>query len=371
VSTGPIPVAFVSSHARDGGAERHLERVVEAIDPRWVAVVVSLEDGPLPRRAADLGHRTVVIETGNRRRDLVVSAVRLRRALTAARPRVVCASGIKAAAVAGIATLGSGIPVVWLKVDFSFDGRTARLVARRCAIVAGVSRAVLATFPPQLAPRLRVVYNGVPDVHVDRRRGHQRVVQSFGGAPPERVVGLVGRLDPSKGHRQLVESAPAIIERVPGTGFLLVGGANPDSDYARALQRLARELGVEDAVRFVAHTDEVAEIMAGLDLLVHASVRPPGYVDTEGFPLVALEAMLAGVPVVGYGNGGLPELVGTTGRVVPPGDRQALTDAIVELLANDEVRADLGAKAQARVRSSFLLPASIDALEACLRAAGG
>jgi glycosyltransferase involved in cell wall biosynthesis len=113
----------------------------------------------------------------------------------------------------------------------------------------------------------------------------------------------------------------------------------------------------------------VEEIMAGLDLLVHASLRPPGYADTEGFPLVALEAMLAGVPVVGYGNGGLPELVGTTGCVVPPGDRHALADAVVELLANDELRADLGARAQARVRSLFLLPASIDALEACLRAA--
>ena len=124
--TDLLPVAFISPHARGGGSEQHLEWLIGALDPAWVRLVVSLEDGPLPRRASELGHATVVIATGNRYPGILLSAWRLRRALIRSRPKVVHASGVKAAAVAALATLATDIPLVWLKVDFSKDGRIAR-----------------------------------------------------------------------------------------------------------------------------------------------------------------------------------------------------------------------------------------------------
>lgn len=369
VPTRAVPVAFVSSHARDGGSEKHLEWLLEAIEPAWVRMLVSLEDGPLPRRAHDLGHPTVVIPTGTRYVDLLVSAWRLRRAVVGARPAVVHASGVKAAAVAALATTATGIPVVWLKVDFSMDGRIAALIARRCSIVVGVSHAVLRTFGLHLHDRLRVVHNGVPEVDVDRDRGRALALSSFGESAPSHIVGLVGRLEPGKGQQELVEIAPAVRARLPGTGFVLIGGADLDAPYPLQLRRRIEELALASDVKLLPHRPDVREVMSGCDVLVHASLPTDGLDDTEGFPLVALEAMMAGTPVVGYANGGMPELVGDCGRIVPRRDRAALADAIVEVLGDPTLWRHLSDCGRERVDSRFRLADNLEGLLDCYVAA--
>jgi len=362
----PVPVAFVSSHARGGGSEQHLGWLLSALDPGWVRLLVSLEEGALPRQARALGYPSVVIATGNRRRDLVRSAWRLRRALVAARPAVVHANGVKAAAVAGLATVATGIPVLWLKHDFSRDGWVAALLARRCAQVVGVSRAVLGTFDRRLARRLRVVHNGVPPLAADRDAGRRAARAAF-GAPAERLVALVGRLDPDKGQLELVEVAPAVLAALPGTGFLLVGGSDLASPYAQRLRDRIAALGLGEHVRLAAHRADVRSVIAGCDVLVHASVPPPGARDTEGFPLVVLEAMAAGTPVVAYANGGVPELLGDCGRLVARGDRAGLGAAIVEVLGDRTLWERLSAGGRRRVEERFRLADNVAGLVACYR----
>ena len=369
--TQPVPVAFVSSHARKGGSERQLELLLEEIDPSWVKLVISLEEGGLPAAARRLGHPTTVIPTGNRRVDLLRSAVRLRAAVVRSGAAVVHANGVKAAAVAGLATAGTRVRVVWVKHDFSLDGRIAALVARRCALVVGVSEAVLRTFDGEPRPTRRVVPNGIRPIAVDRSRGRELALDAFGSRRPARVIGHVGRLDPDKGHGEVLAMLPTVLEREPEVGLIIVGGTEPGSPYAQGLAERVDELGLSDAVRFLSDREDARELVSGCELLLHTSLPPAGQADTEGCPLVALEAMFAGTPVVAYANGGLPELLGDTGRLVPRGEAAALGAATIELLQDEQLRSMLGASARQRVRSRFLVRANVAGLQECYRDALG
>jgi glycosyltransferase involved in cell wall biosynthesis len=95
-----------------------------------------------------------------------------------------------------------------------------------------------------------------------------------------------------------------------------------------------------------------------------------GGLGKEGFSLVALEAMGVGTPVVAYDHGGPPEVLGHCGLLVPPGDREALGDALLRVLEDDELRARLAECGRRRARERFSLPAMIEAMETRYREAG-
>jgi glycosyltransferase involved in cell wall biosynthesis len=244
------------------------------------------------------------------------------------------ANGVKAAIVSVLAALGTKIPVVWVRHDFSYDGRVARLVARRCRVTVCVSEALARGLP-----HARVV--------------HPALVTDGGAASaaarePHAVV-LVGYFHPVKGQAELVEAAPSILERVPDARFLFVGGEDPNAGgYLETVRARAQALGVEDAVSFLGHRSD-AEAVIGSSGLAVVTTLGKG----EGFGLAALEALDAGTPVAGYAAGALPEIVGDCGRLVPTGDRAALADAIVDLLSDDALRASLADCGRERARERF------------------
>ena len=334
-----VPVVFVSSHAKAGGSERYLETIVSELGPSWAKGVVCLEDGPLVGRLRAAGVPVEVLATSARPWGILRSARHLRGALARERPAVVHANGIKAALVSVLAT---GLPVIWVKHDFSFDGALARLIARRCRLVVGVSEAVTKTFDRR--DKVEVVHNGISQPDVDRDTARRRLDEAAGGLEGE-IVALVGRLDPVKGHRELLAVAADVPARL-----VFIGG--PDPSHPGYEEELRREAG-EDAV-FLGHREDAEELIAGCDVLAIPTVVP------EGFPYVGLEAMAVGTPVVGYAHGGLPELVGSCGRLVPLGDRAALAAEISQLVENSEESAACGRE---RVASEFSLGRMIDEMK--------
>ena len=360
-----VPVTFVSSHARLGGAERYLETLTDRLEPEWLSSVVFLEQGPVVERFRARGMATEVLPTGRRGLAAARSALRLRRLLKRDRTAVVHANGIKAALVSVLATRGTGLPVVWVKHDFSMDGRRARMIAARCRAVIGVSAAVLETFgSTSSGDKMHVVHNGLPVVQADRERGRRLVAEAL-GLEPTIVIGLVGRLEQAKGQHELVAALPAIVGRVPGVRVALVGPESSSrSEYVAELHAaLARE-GLTDAVSFLGFREDALELISGFDVVVVPSVPDERGFGREGFGYVGLEGFAVGTPVVAYDDGALRETLGECAVLVPAGDRAALADALVRVLDDAALRAKLVSCGRERLEGRFSVDTMVEAMKA-------
>jgi glycosyltransferase involved in cell wall biosynthesis len=361
----PPAVEFVSSHAKRGGGERYLEILLGLLGPAWIRRVVALEEGPF---ADTLG--AVVVSTGPGWRSIVASARRLRRLLRQDRPDVVHANGVKAALVVALATLGMRLPFVWVKHDFSYDGLLARLLARRSRIVVAVSAALTETFGPEPRANVRVVHTGVQEAAVDRAAARERLLAAIGAPEPEAVVALIGRLHPVKGHEELLVAARDVLERFPRARIVFIGGEDASTpEYAERVRDRVLTLGLERAVTFLGHRTDAVELLAACDVAVLPSVRVNARMGREGLPLAGLELLAVGTPIVGYAEGGLPELVGDCGVLVPAGDRRSLAAGIVRVLDDAELRERLRRCGPARVRDRFAVARWLEAMKGLYREA--
>lgn len=342
-------VAFVTAHVLRGGAEAYLARLLDELGPAWRAGVIALQDGPGVARLPE----PVVLPTSASRVAMARSAWRLRRVLRAMRPDVVHADGVKAAVVAAAALVGSRTPLVWVKHDFSYDGRLVRIVARRCAEVVGVSSAVLAAVPGRVPTS--VVPPGIELPPVDR-------------GPSRGVVALVARFHSVKGHFELLAAVPEVLRHCPDARFLFVGGDDPTQlDYAARVRAAAAPFVEQGVLALTGHRDDVLRIVADADVLVMPSVVDDRGFGLEASPVTAIEAMAVGTPVVAYAAGGLPELLGPCGVLVPLGDRVALADAIAGVLVDEERRLALGRCGQARVAERYTSPHMAEGMRAVYR----
>jgi colanic acid/amylovoran biosynthesis glycosyltransferase len=163
-------------------------------------------------------------------------------------------------------------------------------------------------------------------------------------AGPGKEIVCVARLEERKGHQVLLRAVRALHRRGETVSLTLIG----DGSLRSQLQEQARQLGLADSVRFAgwASGAQTLDAMRTASLVVLPSFA-------EGLPIVLMEAMAIGKPVVATRIAGIPELVedGRTGWTVRPGDSEALADAISTVLSlPSEVLNRIAAEAQSKVR---------------------
>ena len=362
-------MTFLSSGAKLGGEERYLELLLGGLGADWVEEVVFLEHGPFEERLRALGYETHVLPTSRRALGIGRSALRLRRRLRRRQPTVVHANGVKGALVSALATPGR-LPFIWVKHDFSWDGPLARFVGSRARTVVAVTSAVAETFGPRTGRKVRVVHNGTPAVAVDRADGRRRLAEALGDPEPRAVVSLVGRLDPAKGHRELLAVAPALVRAVPGLRIALMGAAYaPFLGYESELRAEVAAAGLDGTVAFLGHREDARELLAGSEAVVIPTVVDARGMGREGFSYVALESMAVGTPVVAYRHGGLPEIVADCARLVPAHDRAALRESVLEVLADEALRSRMGECGRARAASRFSVERMVEEMKDVYRRA--
>jgi glycosyltransferase involved in cell wall biosynthesis len=193
----------------------------------------------------------------------------------------------------------------------------------------------------------------------------------FGWPTDAWLVGLIGRGDTWKGHPVLLQALArlqvqghSLPAHLPPLRALIVGAPGPQSTaYWAEVQQQAQALGLGSIVHFAGQRHDVPRILGALDLCVHCSTTP------EPFGRVLIEAGAARLPVVAANAGGVPEIVrpGETGLLVPPGDPQALADAICQLYTAPATAAAFGTAAHRHIAANFNLPDHVAAIETIYR----
>ena len=223
-----------------------------------------------------------------------------------------------------------------------YQGLADRLLAGwtdRAIAVSGSTRDFLVRERRVPADRVRVIWNGAPlaefaPVSLDQAT---RTRAELGLPPDALVIGTIGRLNEQKGHRYLIEAAPAVLDRHENARFLIVG----DGDLSLPLRRQAQALGLGDLFVFTGHRSDVRELLGAVDVVCMPSLY-------EGTPLALFEAMAAARAIVASAVDGCAEILvdGATGLLVPPRDSAALSRALMGVLGEPRLRARLGAAAR-------------------------
>ena len=203
-----------------------------------------------------------------------------------------------------------------------FERRLSRFAD--CIVVnsrAGLDHAVSRGFPQE---KMIHIPNGIDvnDFYFDPPSGDS-VRAEWGFTRSERLIGLVGRLDPVKDHTAFLNAAARLASELPDVRFVCMGDG--PVEYQRRLQALSRELDLEQKVLWLPPRPDVRSVYNALDVVCLCSV-------SEGFPNVIGEAMACGRHCVVTDVGDCRILVGDAGVVVPPNDPKALAEGLRQAL---------------------------------------
>lgn len=186
----------------------------------------------------------------------------------------------------------------------------------------------------------------LPIVHCGIDPARFPLPDATAGRPPH--IAFVGRLDPVKGADLLLDALAALRNAHPGLTATFIG----DGPHAAEIRAHARRLGLDDMTTFPGAQPEhaVAHLLQQADLLVLPSFA-------EGLPVVLMEAMATGLPVVASRIAGIPELVrdGENGLLIPAGDTASLIAAIDRLLRDPALRTRMGQAGRATVLADFAI----------------
>ncbi|GAB4130540.1 MAG: glycosyltransferase [Rhodothalassiaceae bacterium] len=345
-----------------GGAEAMLYKLLAGSDPSSMRhSVISLSDpGVYGERITALGIPVHCLNMQPDRLD-ARSLIRLRRLVRELDPDLIQGwmyHGMLASRMAA-----GGRPVIAAirhsLYDIADEKPLTRLIIRACAAMSGsfdritynshVSRAQHEA-RGFVGTRAVVIPNGFDTdrLRPDPERRHQMRME-LGIGPHQCAVFQLARLHPMKDHAGLLAAIARIDD--PNLVFLFAGtgvqAGNPPFDGA-----------LDPRIRLLGERDDVPDLLQAADLLVNPSW-------SEAFPNVLGEAMACGVPCIASDVGDSARIVGDTGKIIPPRDRDALAAAITSMAAlDDATRRALGVPARTRVVDNYSLIGIVRAYEA-------
>ena len=352
-------IAHVLPYPAVGGTEHATLRIAKSLDPsRYASIAFHLPQAdPVEALFTDARVPCTIYEPsepsyGHARRYLQTSSA-LARAFKRHKVDLVHCADLLAAHHAALAGWLARVPVL-CHVRNRFDVISWRdrsfLWPVRCFVF--VSRNTWEHFGFRVPPsRGLVVYDGIDGAPAALDADDAASVRrELGIAPDVPLIGMIARVAPQKDYPTLVRAAARLLADYPGARFLVVGDNSSDAnrEHYASVRTMLGEYGVSDAFVFTGQRRDVPRILGALDVFVLSTHQ-------EGLPLVILEAMSHGKPIVATEVDGIPEMVTheETGLLFPHGDDQQLAVQILGLLRDRAKAERLGSAGRHLVRTRF------------------
>jgi glycosyltransferase involved in cell wall biosynthesis len=342
-------VLGISSYGGLGGAELSFATFLAHRPAEVDATALVIGDEGLPELLARDGLEPRVAR-GYRGRPTAGRLARFTRSLLPMLqeddPDVIWAMNQKAALLALPAARLRRVPIVWHKVDLSWDRELAMPVAAGVNGVISVSAAAARAVGPLRRRRLLGVV-GPPVTLGDAANSH------LDADPP--AIGTLARLVPYKGHDRIIEAAALLRPEFPGLRVVLAGSdVDEYPGYRDSLLALARDRGMAANVELPGFVPP-SEVLPRLTIFVNATYRDAAGYGLEGLSGAMLEASWAGIPVVATRGGGTAEglLDGETGTLADSDGPVALAEAIRPYLSDPELARRTGAAGRRFARERF------------------
>ncbi len=333
-------ILFIDHTPFIGGAELALVRHIEYLDKTRFEPLVACS-GTVPELVTKFkraGAKVFVIPLGQLKIFSPAAVKRFVKALqtlsvciSATKPDLVVTNTERAMYVGTVAALLHRKKLIWWVRDFEYNRFLFRLLSIFPQKIICVSEAIRDYYSLGTSRKAEVVYVGSDfDQKLKQISFNDvlRVKEELGLSGAGLVVGFVGRLVEWKGPQVLIES----IKGIKGIKTVIVGtGEGQEGNIEPELRQKIKEEGLGGTIILAGQRDDVPVLMKTFDVFCHTSIEP------EPFATVVVEAMMAGIPVVGTSVGGTPEIIshGQTGFLVPSNDPKSLA-AVLSYLASDQ-----------------------------------
>jgi len=335
-----------------GGGQKSLLLLLRGLSKEKFELAVVIPAGP------DGGFGNDVRAEGLPLRKVAVSFSAVWRALWQLSPDLVhCNSATtRLSFLAALCAKLQGVPFVWHVRVLEQAGWKDKVIAALSSKIVVISAAVGRRFSPFTGKMVKV-FNAVdtlrfaPGISPDRQR------KEFGISPGRKVIGMIGRLVPFKGHAVFLQMAKTVSESFGDCIFLIVGAG--EEAYLRELKAYAATLGLDDKVNFTGHRNDIPELITLCDVVVAASDG------LEAFGRTLVETMACGKPIVAGNAGGMPEIIenGKDGMLVECGDSDAYAAAVTGLLSSPGRAAELGRNGREKVKNCFSIEQHVRDIE--------
>lgn len=369
-----IKILFVTKST--GGVAEYVHQLVRGMDKSQFDITVACLSENGPEFAALLSAypdiKTFSLAMNRYDVDLISDLqvlFALSRHLKNEKYNIIHAHASKPGFITRMAAWGTGVPVLYSPHCFAFhDGAgflksrltafleflAAKFLTEKIVFVADGEKDLALRYSVGKVESMVTIYTGIDTERFSTVLDTDLVRLSLGVSVDVFLVGAVGRMSKQKAPLDFVRMAKILNRNNPSIHFIWIGNGPLLSD----VENMVKELSLSEVFHMPGHRSDVPEILRTLDCFVLAS-------KWEGFPIVLLEAMAAGAPIISTNIAGSNEAVRNNidGWLVPAGDLEAMAEAVKDLINSPEKKVEFCNNARKRVEQNFQTQLMLDKLQ--------